>query len=103
MDSIITKLSEIETTAAAIVAHAEEEKEQLDKAMQEKQAQFDLELAASTQQKLNIIQNTFASDMETQLAQLKTANEASIRALTNEYNTKHELYAQEILKRITEV
>ncbi len=44
MDSIVKKLSEIESAAAAIVRHAEEQKEVLDHEFREKRNQFDEEL-----------------------------------------------------------
>ena len=103
MDSIIQKLSEIETTACSIVEHAELEKETLDKEMQQKTADFDAELAADTKQKLDSLQSRLETKMEKQLSLLRAENAKTIDALKKEYKTKHELYAQEILKRITEV
>lgn len=103
MNSIISKLSEIETAATAIVAHAESEKDNLDQKMREEQKQFDEELAAGTKEKLDSLQQNLASKMNTQLELLKSESEQTIRSLTREYETKHEQYAHEILKRITEV
>ena len=48
MDSIVKKLSEIESAAAAIVRHAEEQKEVLDHEFREKRNQFDEELDYGT-------------------------------------------------------
>ena len=103
MNSIISKLSEIETAATAIVAHAESEKDNLDQKMREEQKQFDEELAASTKEKLDRLQQNLTSKMNTQLELLKSESEQTIHSLTREYETKHEQYAHEILKRITEV
>ena len=44
MDSIVKKLSEIESAASSIVEHAEAQKEVLDKEYQEKRRLFDIEL-----------------------------------------------------------
>ena len=41
MNSIISKLSEIETAATAIVKHAESEKDRLDQKMQKDQQRFE--------------------------------------------------------------
>ena len=90
MNSIISKLSEIETAATAIVKHAESEKD-------------DEDLAASTKEKLDAIQQNLTSKMNTQLQQLQSESERTIHSLTREYEIKHEQYAHEILKRITEV
>ena len=70
MNSIISKLSEIETAATAIV---------------------------------DAIQQNLTSKMNTQLQQLQSESERTIHSLTREYEIKHEQYAHEILKRITEV
>ena len=100
MNSIISKLSEIETAATAIVKHAESEKDRLDQKMQKDQQRFDEDLAASTKEKLDAIQQNLTSKMNTQLQQ---ESEQTIHSLTREYEIKHEQYAHEILKRITEV
>ncbi|MFR5682319.1 MAG: hypothetical protein ACLTMH_17655 [Faecalimonas umbilicata] len=44
MESIINKLTEIESAASAIAEHAELQKSGLDKEYEEKRKQFDLEL-----------------------------------------------------------
>ncbi|MFQ7356784.1 MAG: hypothetical protein ACLROG_19800 [Coprococcus phoceensis] len=104
MNSIISKLSEIETAATAIVKHAESEKDRLDQKMQKDQQRFDEDLAASTKEKLDAIQQNLTSKMNTQLQQLlQSESERTIHSLTREYEIKHEQYAHEILKRITEV
>lgn len=46
MDSIVKKLSEIESAASAIVEHAEAQKEVLDHEYREKRNRFDTELEA---------------------------------------------------------
>ena len=51
MDSIISKLSEVESAAELIVQHAEEQKQILDEQMKEKTDKFDRELAADTETK----------------------------------------------------
>lgn len=103
MNSIISKLSEIETAATAIVKHAESEKDRLDQKMQKDQQRFDEDLAASTKEKLDAIQQNLTSKMNTQLQQLQSESERTIHSLTREYEIKNEQYAHEILKRITEV
>lgn len=49
MDSIINKLTEIESAASAIVQHAEAEKSALDEKFDKKRMDFDKELEADTQ------------------------------------------------------
>lgn len=60
MDSIISKLSEVESAAELIVQHAEEQKHILDEQMKEKTDKFDRELAADTEKKLSEIRGRYA-------------------------------------------
>ena len=90
MDSVINKLTEIEEAADAIVAHAEEKA-------------FDKELEAKTQSELSKIQEELEEDKKRLLDGQSGANAGSIRLLLKEYDENHTKYAQEILKRITEV
>ena len=60
MDSIVNKLSEIESAATAIVAHAEDQKDVLDDEYQKKRNDFDSRLEADTRKKIKAIQNCVA-------------------------------------------
>ena len=55
MDSIVNKLTEIEDAASAIVAHAETQKEILDREYEEKRKAFDADLEKQTQARINAI------------------------------------------------
>ena len=103
MDSIVNKLTEIEDAATAIVKHAEDQKEVLNREYDEKKKAFDEELDAKTTARLNEIR----ADLEKKTSQiLETQSDSSaglIRSLQKEYEEKHTEYAREILKRITEV
>ena len=88
MDSIVKKLSEIESAASSIVEHAEAQKEVLDKEYQEKIQKIRDHLETDTQNVLN--------------GQSSDNNSATI-ALQKNYKERHSQYAQEILARITTV
>lgn len=103
MDSIIKRLSEIETSAASIVEHAESQKEVLDREMAEKKQEFDAFLKADTDNKLKDIRTHLESRMEEELTKLKQASDDTIRAYNEEYEAMYEEYAKAILARITEV
>ena len=92
MDSILNKLTEIESAAVSIVQHAEAEKSILDEKYDEKRRLFDLELEDDLQNKTSQI---LSSQSDESLAQ--------INALQKEYEENHTLYAQKILRKITEV
>ena len=103
MDSIVNKLTEIEDAASAIVQHAEEQKDALNKEYEEKRRVFDEELEKQTEARLK----TIRADLEEKTSHvLDIQNDSStelIRALQKEYEERHTEYAREILKRITEV
>ena len=103
MDSIVNKLTEIEDAATAIVKHAEDQKEVLNREYDEKKKAFDEELDAKPTPRLNEIR----ADLEKKTSQiLETQSDSSaglIRSLQKEYEEKHTEYAHEILKHITEV
>ncbi len=103
MDSVINKLTEIESAASAIVKNAEAQKETLDKEYAKKRKQFDQELEQKTAAHLREIRSALESDTKELLENQTGASSSSIKALEREYETRHTIYAQEILKRITEV
>ena len=103
MDSIIKKLSEIEAAASAIVAHAESQKEDLDKEYHELTIQFDEELERQTQAQIQNIRNELEQNKAQLLTNQTGFNSDSIEALKKEYEEKHTIYAQNILEQITKV
>ncbi len=62
MDSIINKLTEIESAASAIVQHAEAEKSALDEKFDKKRMDFDKELEADTQRQIQGIRDKLESE-----------------------------------------
>ena len=69
MESIINKLTEIESAASAIAEHAELQKSVLDKEYEEKRKQFDLDLEQETQAHLQKIREALEADTQTLLDQ----------------------------------
>ena len=103
MDSIVNKLTEIEDAASAIVAHAETQKEVLDREYDEKRRAFDEDLEKQTQARINAIRDELEKNTSGNLDSQSGASTETIRALQKEYEEKHTEYAHEILRRITEV
>lgn len=103
MDSIINKLTEIEDAAKAIVQHAEEQKEVLNKEYEQKRKAFDKELETQTQTRLKEIQSQLEKETSYILDSQSGSSEEAIQALQKEYEENHTKYAQKILSRITEV
>ena len=103
MDSIIEKLSDIENTAEAIVEHAEAQKYGIEKKIQAKRDQFDKDLEAQTQKRLDEIRAEAEAKMVQILEGQREKNRSTIDNLRKEYEENHSAYAQEILKHIIEV
>ena len=102
MDSIINKLTEIESAASAIVQHAEAEKSALDEKFDKKRMDFDKELEADTQRQIQGIRDKLEAETSRILSG-QSQESQELDALQKEYNEKHSDYAHEILRRITEV
>ena len=103
MDSILNKLTEIESAAVSIVQHAEAEKSILDEKYDEKRRQFDLELESETKKQIQAIQDDLQKKTSQILSSQSDESLAQINALHKEYEENHTLYAQKILRKITEV
>ena len=100
MDSIINKLTEIESAASAIVQHADAEKSALDEKFDKKRMDFDKELEANTQRQIQEIRDKLEAETSRILSE---ESQDELNALQKEYDEKHSDYAHEILRRITEV
>ena len=103
MDSIVNRLTEIEDAASAIVQHADEQKEALDKEFDEKKKLFDAVLEKKTQSRIDAIRSDLEKNTSRLLDSQNGSSDAAIEALQQEYNERHTEYAREILKHITEV
>lgn len=103
MDSIVKKLSEIETSAVAIVEHAESQKAAADQQMLERRREFDESLNTDTVSKLAKIRAELETKMTLELEKQKQASQDTIEAYKKEYDENCENYARSILARITEV
>lgn len=103
MDSVVTRLAEIEATAEAIVAQAETQKFEVEKRIQEKRDAFDHDLETETREKLDIIRNDAQAKVNDIQSVLREKNQATIDALQLEFDAHHTDYAKKILQHITEV
>lgn len=103
MDSIVSKLSEIENAASAIVDHAEDQKSVLDEQYQKKREDFDAKLEADTLGKIQEIRKAMEDKISDALGSQSGNAGDSIDAIKKEYDEHHTEYAQKILAKITEV
>ena len=103
MDSIVKKLSEIESAAVAIVANTDVQKKVLEKEFEEKRQQFEQELTASTNAQIAQIHTKLDMQLAQALEQHKSKNIAATHSIKKEFDTHHKAYAAQILQRIIEV
>lgn len=103
MESVIRKISEIESAASAIVANAEKQKESLDHEYRAMRNAFDKELEDKTMAEIQKIRDDLETKTSALLNEQNVENDDSITELQRQYNEYHTRYAQDILKRITEV
>ena len=86
MDSIINKLTEIESAASAIVQHAEAEKSALDEKFDKKRMDFDKELEADTQRQIQGIRDKLESETSRILSGQSQESQDELDALQKEYD-----------------
>lgn len=103
MDSIVSKLSEIEHAAIGVVQGADAQKGQYDEEMKQQRKAFDEELATKTAEQIAAIQADLKERMDQEVTRLKEDSDAAIAGFEREYEEHHEEYAAEIIKHMTEV
>lgn len=102
MDHIVKKLSEIEHAAEAVVNHAELEKKELEERIQNERNQFDKNLEKDTQKELSNIQKGLKRQMDEIISRQNRKNQSAIKDLEMDFEEKHTLYAEKIVRRIIE-
>ena len=98
MDTVIDKISEIEAAAGAIMEEANVRKKAFAGEMEQKTAAFDEELESETALRIRKVQESMEADMNRKLAQQKADSDALIRQIAENYEKKHETYAEALFK-----
>lgn len=100
MEQIIEKLSEIETAASRIMESAAEEKRLMDQQQQERIAACDAQIEAATQKKLEELRASLKKQSDSQLEQLRTNMEETLRRMDDVYKRDHDRITDEIFHKI---
>ncbi len=103
MDTVVKKLADIEATAEAIVEHAQAQKSEIEKKIQNQRDRFDAAIEDETQKQLSKIRQDADAKMERILTEQREKNRSAIDNLKKEFEDYHTAYAHEILEHITEV
>lgn len=102
MDNIVQKLSEIDHAAEAVVTHAEVQKANLEKQIQDQRDAFDAELEKRTQKELDEIKEGMERQMADIMARQNHRNDSAIKKLEQDFEEKHTVYAREVVRHIIE-
>lgn len=98
MDTIINKISDIESAAAAIMDEANVRKKAFSDQMDEKTAAFDKELEAKTAAKLEELRSRMEVEMKKKLAEQKAAADKILELMEKNYESHHEAYARSLFQ-----
>ncbi len=102
MDTVVKKLADIEETAEAIVEHAQAQKSEIEKKIQNQRDRFDAAIE-ETRKQLEQIRKDADAKMERILKEQQEKNRSTIDNLKKEFEENHSAYAREILAHIVEV
>lgn len=98
MDTIINKISDIESAAAAIMEDANVRKKAFSEEMDQKTAAFDKELEAETAAKLDALRSRMEVEMQEKLAEQRASAEQILDLMVKNYESHHETYARELFQ-----
>lgn len=101
MNNIISKISEIEASAASIMDAAAERKKEYAKEMEEKTAAFDREIEAETARQLKKLRESMEADAKKLLDAQRRDAEKAIRQMEETYRSRHTKYVEELFKSMT--
>ncbi|MDR1772752.1 MAG: ATPase [Hungatella sp.] len=96
MDTVIEKISEIESAAASIMNDANERKKAFAKDMEERTAAFDTQLEAETSKKIEELQAGMEISMNKRLEKQRSDSQKVLEAMQQRYEDHHTQYVEEL-------
>jgi len=102
MDTVINKISEVESAASAIMDEANDQKKAFAEAMNDKTIAFDHELEAETNKKLQALQTKMELEMQARLADQKEFVEHLLTKLEHNYEECHSQYVDRLFQALLE-
>lgn len=100
MDMVIRKLTEIEHAAVSVCELAAAKKKELAAEYEKKTLDFDETMDRDTNNTLAGLRETLRSDMEQNLATMRSDARNTFEQLKHEYETNHAVLANEILQQL---
>ena len=102
MEQVISKLSEIENTAASIMEEANLKKKEASNNMKNKIAAYDSQLEVETAKQLEQLRRDMEQKMLKQLEEQKQHAEAVLEQLESIYQINHKQYAKQLFESMIE-
>ena len=102
MDTIVNKISEIETAAVKIMNESALQKKELDEESKQRMDAYDADVDKKTEAKLADIRASLEKEKQAELSSLKEAAARTVLNLEKEYAENHETLAAGILKQMIE-
>lgn len=100
MESVINKLTEIETAASRILEGAASQNRLLDQQQEERIAAFDRELESATAAKLQKIRDDLKSSTDADLEKLRSGTDGELSMMDDYYNKNHDALSTEIFTKL---
>ena len=100
MDTVIARLSEIESAAVRISEDAAQQKKALAKVYEEKTKAFDEEIDAQTDEKLEKLREELQEKADRELKKMHQATQKILEGLDQEYERDHEKISQQLLDKM---
>ena len=100
MDTVLGKISEIESAATSIMEDANVRKKEYAKEIEERTAAFDARLEEDTNRKLEELRTRMEIDMKKQLEQQKNDAETILKNMEDNYNKNHEIFAKNLFQKM---
>ena len=100
MDTVINKLSEIETAASRILEGAANQKKVLDQQQEERTAEYDRQIDQETAAEIEKLRQELSVSRDSALKQLKEDSARALRELDTYYGENHEALAGQLYEKI---
>ncbi|CUX72267.1 hypothetical protein BN3590_04628 [Clostridium sp. C105KSO15] len=96
MDTVIEKISEIESAAASIMNDANERKKAFAKEMEEQTVAFDAQLEAETNKKIEELRASMEISMNNRLEKQRNDSQKVLEAMEQRFEDHHTQYVGEL-------
>ncbi|WP_077612764.1 ATPase [Clostridium sp. Marseille-P2415] len=96
MDTVIEKISEIESAATSIMDNANERKKAFAKEMEERTAAFDAQLEAETNKKIEELRASMEINMNNRLEKQRSDSKKVLETMEKRYEEHHTQYAEDL-------